>query len=429
MSTTKFISSLSVLLLSINLMDSVQAQVIEPNVCLDFNAVLQLSAQRDPSVALAKAQESEAEAEIKEVSSLFKPQISAFGRTGFGDTGIVDSSVSNQLGIRASQRLYDFGDAKYARRAAEENFSASKDDTRNAGLIAARDTGFAYLELNEANEQLELTSRRREFFTQQLIATDNLLSKGGATRTERAAIASQLANAESFLLELEFRKERAETQIQIDTGTNFIACSDEYSDYLENNLAVIFDANSAVSLAIDNNPNIQALEKRAKSLSAASQRQKRSRLPIINLVATGSYSSFDNFNNFDFRDRVGIDVSLPLYSGQAISARNQRASAREAAANARVQEAKRQLNEQVSITFRRINSLRSQLKKYQEVEKQTLLQFSAAEIEQKAGTKTIRDIVEIRLEYEQAGLQTIRTKYDLERQRLTLASVTAQLLK
>jgi len=360
-------SIITVVLLCLASIDNLQAQIKSANSCLSFNDALQFSAQTDPSVTLAKAQENEADAEIKEAQSLFKPQLSAFGRTGFGDTGIVDSSVSNQLGLRASQRLYDFGDAKYARQAAEHNFSASQEDTRNAGLIAARDTGFAYLEIIEANEQLKLTSQRRDFFTQQLNAVDNLLSKGGATRTERAAIASQLANAESFLLELQFRKERAQSQIQLDTGVNTSVCLDQSTGFLLNNISVLADTDTAVSIALDNSPNIQALEKRAKSLNAATKRQKRNRLPIINLVATGSYSSFDNFNNFEFRDRVGIDLSLPLYSGRAISARNQRASAREAAANARVQDAKRQLNEQVSIIFRRINSLQAQLLQYQEV--------------------------------------------------------------
>ena len=64
----------------------------------------------------------------------------------------------------------------------------------------------------------------------------------------------------------------------------------------------------------------------------------------------------------------------------------------------------------------------------EDVEKQTRLQFEAAEIEQKAGAKTLRDLVEIRLEYEQAGFQRIRTKHDLMRQQLQLLTLTANAL-
>jgi outer membrane protein len=176
---------------------------------------------------------------------------------------------------------------------------------------------------------------------------------------------------------------------------------------------------------LDKNPSIKALGKRADSFEAIRKREQRSRLPIIDIVATGSYSSIGGFDQFEFRDRIGVDVSVPLYAGNAIGARNQRASARQAIARGRVLDAERQLRKDVSIGYRRILSLKSQLKSREDVEQQTRLQFEAAEIEQKAGTKTLRDLVEIRLEYEQAGFQRIRTKYDLMRQELQLLTLTA----
>ena len=395
--------------------------------CLRLDDVLRLAAQRDPSVIIAKAQETEADAEIKDAKSLFRPQISAFGRSGFGDTGVVDSSISNQIGLRASQRVFDFGDSKYARQAANSGFEASLQDTRQAKLQAAQRTGLSYLELIEAEEQIDLTNRRRDYFSQQLGAVDSLLSRGGATRTERASVASQLADADAFVLELKFRKEQALTQIQIDTGARSLPCSAAVTQTVFNQrLATLQTPDIAAQIALDKNPNIKALEKRADSLEAVRKREKRSRLPIIDIVATGSYSSIGGFDQFEFRDRIGVDVSVPLYSGNAIGARNQRAAARQTIARGRVLDAKRQLRKDINIGFRRVLSLESQLMSRQDVEEQTRLQFEAAEIEQKAGAKTLRDLVEIRLEYEQAGFQRIRTKYDLMRQQLQLLTLTAR---
>lgn len=397
--------------------------------CLRFEDILKLSAERDPSVIIAKAQESEADAEIKEAKSLFRPQISAFGRSGFGDTGVIDSSISNQLGVRASQRVFDFGDSKYAREAANSGFEASLQDTRQAQLQAAQRTGFSYLEFVEAQEQIEVSKRRREYFSQQLLAVDNLLSRGAATRTERASVASQLADADAFVLELKFRQEQALTQIQIDTGTTSPLCNSKNTQgIIKQRMALLESPETATQIALDKSPNIQALDKRADSQDAIRKREKRSRLPIINIVATGSYSSVGGFDQFEFRDRIGVDVSVPLYSGNAIGARNQRASARYSIARGQLLDAERQLRKDVSIGYRRILSLESQLMSRQEVEKQTRLQFEAAEIEQGAGAKTLRDLIEIRLEYEQAGFQRIRTKYDLMRQQLQLLTLTAGIL-
>jgi protease secretion system outer membrane protein len=402
------------------------AQTSSLQSCLRFEDVLELSAQRDPNVIIAKAQESEADAEIKEAKSLFRPQISAFGRSGFGDTGVIDSSISNQLGVRASQRVFDFGDSKYARQAANSGFEASLEETKQAQLTAAQRTGFSYLELIEAQEQIELTRRRRDYFSQQLSAVDTLLERGAATRTERASVASQLADADAFVLELKFRQEQAQTQIQIDTGTAAQLCnSTSAKEVLTQRIARLQNPETAAQIALDKNPSIKALGKRADSFEAIRKREQRSRLPIIDIVATGSYSSIGGFDQFEFRDRIGVDVSVPLYAGNAIGARNQRASARQAIARGRVLDAERQLRKDISIGYRRILSLRSQLKSREDVEQQTRLQFEAAEIEQKAGTKTLRDLVEIRLEYEQAGFQRIRTKYDLMRQELQLLTLTA----
>jgi len=432
---TKFIKILSsTLVLATVTATQAAAQDIAPltlstQSCLRFDDVLKLSAQRDPNVVIAKAQESEADADIKDAKSLFRPQVSAFGRSGFGDTGIIDSGVSNQVGFRAAQRVFDFGDSKYARQAATSGFEASLQDTKLAQLQAAQQTGLFYLELIEAEEQIALTNRRRDYFSQQLSAVDSLLDGGAATRTERASVASQLADADAFVLELNFRKEQAQTQVQIDTGSNAPLCTaDATGNLLKQRVAGFGNPEIASQTALANNPEIKGLEKRAESLEAQRKREKRSRLPIIDVVATGSYSSIGGFDQFEFRDRIGVDVSVPLYSGNAIGARNQRASARQAIARGRVLDAERQLRKDVTIGYRRIMSLESQLASRLDVEEQTRLQFEAAEIEQNAGTKTLRDLVEIRLEYEQAGFQRIRTKYDLMRQQLQLLTLTGKAL-
>ena len=375
--------------------------------CLRFDDVLRLSSERDPSVIIAQAQETEADAEIKEAKSLFRPQISAFGRSGFGDTGVVDSSVSNQVGLRASQRIFDFGDSKYAKQAARAGYEARVEDTRQARILAAQRTGLSYLSFVEAQEQIDVTKRRQEYFSRQLSAVDNLLSRGAATRTERASVASQLADANAFILELKFRQEEALTQIQIDTGSLSKLCdTGNLISAMNKKVAILQGVETATKIALDINPEVQSLQKQAESLEAIRQREKRSRLPTIDIVATGSYASTGGFDQFDFRDRIGVDVSVPLYSGNAIRARNQRASARNAIARGRVLDLERQLRKNISIGYRRILSLESQLVSRRDVEEQTRLQFEAAEIEQNAGTKTLRDLVEIRLEYEQAGFNS-----------------------
>jgi len=418
---TGVLAAVSTLFLSLGAAGQERTEIQE---CLSLNDAMSLSAGRDPDVLIAKASERDADAALLDARALYQPQVSAFGRTGFGETGAVDNSVSNQFGLRASQRILDFGDAKYARRAARANVDASAEDTRQASTQAALETGLSWLELRESTEQIKLTRARRDYFLRQVSAVDEALSQGGATRTERASVASQLADAEGFVLELEFRHDRARTQLNIDTGRIANPCSSE-TQLAEDTLR-LENVAFATDLALSSNPQIAALRKRADALEAERRRQSRARLPVIDLVATGSYSSFNQFEDFDFRDRVGVDVSIPLYSG-ALKAGNQRARAQLSIAQNQTLNIERQLREDVDIIIRRIKSLSNQLQTRQEVEKQTRLQFEAAEIERGAGVRTLRDLIDARLEYEQAGLQTIRTRFDIMRERLTLLSLTAQL--
>lgn len=394
--------------------------------CLSYEDALSLSAQRDPNVAIARAAETEADAGIKDARSLFRPQVSAFARSGFGDTGVTDTSVSNQVGLRASQRVLDFGDAKFARRAAKATYAASQDDTRQAQNQAALEAGLAYLAYNEASAQAALTSTRQTYFADLLSATDTLLQTGAATRTQRAAVASQLADAQAFVQELDFRRERAQTQLQIAIGVETALC--QLSDATESIFADYPDVDAAIDAALLKSPSIKSLKQQADSSDATRKREARARLPVIDVVATGAYSSNSGFDQFDFRDRIGVDVSVPIYSGNALGARTQRAAAQYSAAKGRLANAKQQLTEDVSITFRRMVSLQAQLLSRKEVEAQAKLQFEAAQSEQAAGTQTFRELIEIRLEYEQAGLSAIATAFDLERQVLSLKFLTANLL-
>lgn len=398
------------------------------DICLSLKTALILSAKQDPSVTIARAEETEAEADIITARSLFRPQISAFARTGTGNVGLTDSILQNQVGVRASQRIFDFGDAKFARSAARFGFKASQFDLRQTQLQAAFNTGVAYLQAARAQEQIKVTQERRDFFAQQLESVDILLRQGAATRTERANVASRLADAEASGLELQFALDSAKTQVQLDTGLLPQICDEaDHSNFLNALSSSITDRDSAVTIALDKNPNVEALKNRVLGLNSERKREKSSRFPIISVTGTSAFSSAGSITDLDQQNRIGLDVSFPLYSGNALGAANQRVGAQQAAAEGRVQELERQLTEEVSIAYQRIASLGKQLISRSEVEKQSRLRFEAAQIEYGAGTRTLSEFIEVRLEYEQAAIQRINVEYAMLGEQLEFLTLTAQL--
>lgn len=399
-----------------------QSTTVEPShaSCLPIGRLIDLAKINSPDALIAKARIGGAEAEVVAARSLFKPQLSAFGRSGIGDTGITDSGVSNQLGIRASQRIFDFGDAKYARQSARAGLAEQEFQAQYMSNRAVLSTLRTALDYYQAQDQRVLTAQRRDFFREQESAVKSLLEAGGATLTEVANVSSRLAEAESFFEELEFVKSRALTEIESDTANTSQLCEKPMDiDESFPEVKPLFAPGYAKQVARQNSAFLQSLAKRVEGLTAVEKRQKRSRLPTISLVGTGSYASSNRFENFEFRDRLGVDISVPLYGGTIVSSELQ-ATARSNLANAEYVRAAREIEESIDITLQRIASLKQQLTHRQETERQMEIRFQSAIIEKEAGTKTLSDLIEIRLEYEQAGLTRINNEYEIKRQKLNL---------
>ena len=400
------------------------------NTCTGFLDAMELAANADPAVATQEARRREATANVDEAKSLFRPQVSAFARTGLGDVGLIDSAIQNQVGLSASQRIFDFGDARLARRAASFGVNASDHDIRLSRQQAAASISSALIDYLQADEALALTSEREQYFKNQLTAIEAVLEDGGATVSERAEVAAQLANAKTFLLDLKSQIEQSRTSIEVETETVPTLCEASVLHAEFSTLAVELDTiRTAIDKALFDAPELRGLSARADSLAAESERERRARLPIISLVGSAAYASVGTADNFELQERLGVDVSVPLYSGDALGARSRRASARQAAAKSEVAERRRELEQDVRITYRRILSLQAQIITARDFEKSSKDLFEFAEYEYEAGTRTLPDLVEVRLEYEQAGLRSIALKYELMRERLALLTLTGDIFK
>lgn len=397
-----------------------QTQAAEPpfsldGTCLDFRSALQLSADRDPRTLGSLARELDFNARVTEARSLMRPQISSFARSGFGDTGVVDNGVSNQVGVQISQRIFDFGDARLSRVAARSNALASTFDTQSERMQAARATGFSILAILESKEKIEQTKNRTQYFQQQLESLDRMLSVGGATTTERANVASEIADTQSLMFELALTQKSAEIDVELATGLRTPICT--FVEILSSPTMNFIADEARIILQ---NPDVQSLQEQVAGLAAETERQQRSRWPILSLVATGSYASAGGFDQFEYQDRIGLDVRVPIYTGGQLRASTQRASAREQQVKSELVFALRRLKSDIRTAKARLLILQNQREARLESIKQRDLLIEAADKEYAAGTITYRELIEVRVDYEQVVLGEISTRYDIARLSLEL---------
>ena len=396
--------------------------------CLGFAEGLTLAAARAPEVDRARARADEAQADLREARSLGRPQVSAFGRSGIGDTGLTTSQVDNQVGVRLSQRVYDFGDSRLARRSAQASLDQRGFDVREQQSQAAYTLADAYLNRLEAQAMIDVISERRDYFERQSGAVEALLLRGGATRAESAQIAAQLADADAEALDLRFTVERASTRIREYTGQDISPCGPaQVQAVLDLQLAGLDTIDAAVGSALSAHPQIGSQRGAIRSLEAQRDRQRRSRLPVVEVVGIVSYVYDDFSEDWDTRDRVGVDVSVPLYMGSALGARNDRAQARLEQEESGLRALQRSLGEETEIAFRRTISLQAQLMRREAVAASQLDYFEAIAGEFSFGLGTLPVLVDARLAYEQAALNVVAARFSLLREQLDLMRLTARM--
>lgn len=389
--------------------------------CLTFAEALAQASRVAPNVGTATARLAESEAELMQARSLFRPQVSSFARTGLGDTGLTDSRIENQVGIRVSQRVFDFGDSRFAREAARAGIAASRSDVKAEQATAAETVGRDYLAWLEAGERLRATRERETYFEQQLTATEKLLTTGGATVSDRADIEAEALEAQSARIELEFLLERFATRLTINTRLSVLPCSKD--DATQAMMRLSADVPTDPSAAATNNPRLEVLRRNADRLEAVARREAAARFPVVSIGSISSYAFEDLRGGGAIRNRVGVDVSLPLYSGNAQTARVLAARARTQQARGRVGEAQRQLEEDLSISTRRVAALRGQAVRRDRAKEARAEQLNAAELQFERNLRTLPELIEVRLLYEAALLGSIETSYELLRQQLTIVQL------
>jgi len=394
-----------------------------PAACLGLDDAVFLSIQSSPAVARAEADRDGARAGVAEARALRRPQLSAFVSTESGDAGLTGAAISNQVGLRASQRIYDFGASRLERDAADANLDARRIAVASAEIQAGLDTALTLVSLLEIKARLEITAEREDFFQRQLVATEAVLDAGGATRADLAEVAARVEEAAGDRLELRFERDRLSTQLATDTGGPATPCALSQGLLAPPEEGMVTLADRALSA----NPDLASLRADRRRLAARTEQARRKRLPVIELVGIASYASDNELSDWRYRDRIGVDVSVPLLSGGALNADRQRRAAELAGTRSDLALARRDIAEAVEVSYRRILSLSAQVARRQAVAERKAEQFDAARVEFDAGLRTLPDLIEDRLELEEARITAAAVRFELARESLRLQALTGDL--
>ena len=246
--------------------------------------------------------------------------------------------ISRSAGVTLRQTLFNMDAwARYKQGIAQSAYTDENFAGRSQELVT-RVVG-AYLEALFADEQVRIARAQREMYAEQRAVNDRLFAGGEGTKTDMLETQSRLDLSEAQLLEAEDNRQTLMTTLSTIVGQEVIAL-DELAPVFR--IAPLPDGGFETwrKLALEQNPDIRA---QTYAIEAARQEVSKSRaghMPRLDFVASYNKADSETINTFNqntLNRSIGIQLTVPLYAGGAVSATSRQSVANMEKAKAELQ--------------------------------------------------------------------------------------------
>jgi outer membrane protein TolC len=393
--------------------------------CLPLQSMIENAVTTSPLVQGAKQNAERAQSLLDISRSQWSPKVSAFGRSAVGDSRFGEAQIDNSGGLRASQRLFDFGASSRQRAAAEFGeleavylIDAARDDE-------ALKISLAYIDALEAQATIDALRKRLVYIIEKEEAVTVLLSQGAATTLEMSEALAEKARAEADLTEVQFDLADARARLQTWIGSIPNLCSlNAVQDSLAGLLPNDADARDLVALAVRRDPRLAARRARVAKLKIDAKLAKRSRLPVVELVGTSSYG-YDQFNkDWALRNQVGVEINVPLLTGGQLNAETRIAMSEAKIADFEAIELTRDLQKSIRVASARLDNYKVEIIAREKAVAALSGQLESATLEYRVGGRSFSELFEVRLKFDAAAVRLIRLRHDRTRQLAAIVNWT-----
>jgi protease secretion system outer membrane protein len=256
-----------------------------------------------------------------------------------------DGYIAGNASLSVRQALYRPVQAANLRQAearVEESEALLERDLQN---VAVR-VGEAYFELLLADQQIALVAAQQIAFRTQLDAAGKALAAGSGTRVDIEEVRARLDLSVAEALQAGQHQLLARRQLQSIVGEPFdrVAALDVAALQLGAAEAGSFE--EWIALAELHSPEIRAAAAQRETARLEIEKARAGHLPTLDAVADWSRSESDNINRIGSRytsKSVGVQLTIPLFSGGAIDSGVRQAVANEVRAGELLQAVRQDL--------------------------------------------------------------------------------------
>ena len=364
--------------------------------------------------------------------STFPEQTVGFNQSSGEILNNVSSITSASSSFSITQNIYDGGIWWNNIRLAKNNFRITEQFDRQIKTNIIRNVHFAYFNYLKAMQLLGVARSNLMSSQQQLALVEQKFDLGSAKKTDLLKAKVRFGQARVDLISNDASLKSAYRNLKNAMG--LINTNDEFSiSDVERPLEIIPEFETGFELIQKFNPSIKAKQYQIVAAKIGTKIAKGSRMPNISISASafGTAESISDAVSNSYGDNqrtnTSISISLPLYSGNTISTR--------------IQKAKLTVNKQESEYLTQLEDLSVQLKdlidqlqNFSEIIpiNETVLEsaeedLKLSQVRYSQGSTTILEVLNAQVSVVQAKSSLVRSKYDAFIQQANLKALLGTL--
>ena len=364
--------------------------------------------------------------------SRFPEQTVGFNQSSGEILSDVSSITSASSNISINQNIYDGGVWWNNIRLAKNNYKISEQFNRQIKTNIIRNVHFAYFNYLKAMQLLGVARSNLMSSQQQLALVEQKFDLGSAKKTDLLKAKVRFGQARVDLISNDASLKSAYRNLKNAMG--LINTNDEFSiSDVERPLEIIPEFETGFKLIQKLNPSIKAKQYQIVAAKIGTKIAKGSRMPNISISASafGTAESISDAVSNSYGDNqrtnTSLSISLPLYSGNTISTR--------------IQKAKLTVNKQESEYLTQLEDLSVQLKdlidqlqNFSEIIpiNETVLEsaeedLKLSQVRYSQGSTTILEVLNAQVSVVQAKSSLVRSKYDAFIQQANLKALLGTL--
>lgn len=324
----------------------------------------------------------------------YRPQISGFGSYSRGRTALMPVYITGgSIGIQLNQKIFDGFVTKNSVAAAKTQAQAQREFLRNSEQNLLFAAVSAYADVYAARRIVAYRAQNLAALEEQVRSSKARLEVGDGTRTDLAQSEAQRSQAISQLAQA-----RANAKSKEATYRRIVGENPENLDPPPAAAALPQNLDRGLFIASMGHPAILSAKYAVDAASYAVKVKEGTLLPRIDATAGTSYNEvYKGPHNSEGRaNSVGLQLSVPIYQGGALSAQVRQSKERLGQAEIQVDSIRDQVREQLVSAWAQLEGARYAAAAYRDSVDAAKIAFDGRVQENMVGQATTLDVLHSR---------------------------------